>query len=327
MAPAPAQFSSYQDLDVKHAAPVAPKSYPIDWWGTRWQTENTQWHLPGAHHFLEAQKEMVKTCFERTPGSSEELPKSFEGRILVPLCGATVDLLYLAFLTPGCEVVGVEWSEVAARTFFAGGGEWEGGCNPEDAKSLSEEGTSDSASISTSTSCPWVRVENAATGVVYYQANQGHDSETKEGLTPFHNIKIYIGDFIHDEKLFAAVLNDRPFNLIWDRASLVAINIEDRGKYCERIKGYGSGKGETTYLVMVYEYPGGCFREGPPREITWKEMERLFGPKCCGSDSEPKTEGGESCDKKPTEVVRKVDEDMTRRVGQAVWEVGWMVGL
>ncbi len=41
-------------------------------------------------------------------------------RVLVPLCGKSVDLLWL--VGQGCDVTGVELSEIAVRAFFAEAG-------------------------------------------------------------------------------------------------------------------------------------------------------------------------------------------------------------
>ena len=43
-------------------------------------------------------------------------------------------------------------------------------------------------------------------------------------------VKIYIGDFLDNEKLFQQARGKEGFDLIFDRGSLVAINVEDRQK-------------------------------------------------------------------------------------------------
>jgi len=60
----------------------------------------TRWHQEVPHHLL------VKHC-------SMLFPKSESHRTLIPLCGKTVDLKYIA--DRGNEVVGVECAEVAIR--------------------------------------------------------------------------------------------------------------------------------------------------------------------------------------------------------------------
>jgi thiopurine S-methyltransferase len=70
-----------------------------DYWKARWQRGETGWHQN------EVEPALVKWASERKPG-----------RILVPLCGKSQDLAWLA--SKGFDVVGVELSELACETFF-----------------------------------------------------------------------------------------------------------------------------------------------------------------------------------------------------------------
>lgn len=70
-------------------------------WLSRWQEGRTGWHETGGNAALR-----------------EFWPNIASGkRVLVPLCGKSADLLWLA--EQGLEVVGVELSEIAVRAFFA----------------------------------------------------------------------------------------------------------------------------------------------------------------------------------------------------------------
>lgn len=69
-------------------------------WLARWESGQTGWHEAGGNSAL-------RKFWPRLPAGS---------RVLVPLCGKTPDLLWLAQL--GLEVTGVELSEIAARAFF-----------------------------------------------------------------------------------------------------------------------------------------------------------------------------------------------------------------
>lgn len=73
-------------------------------WIERWENGRTGWHEPQGNAGLKA----------HWPGSSAG------NRVLVPLCGQSPDLLWLAGL--GHEVVGVELSELAVRGFFEDNG-------------------------------------------------------------------------------------------------------------------------------------------------------------------------------------------------------------
>ena len=72
---------------------------PSFWLG-RWERGETGWHQT-----------------EVEPGLVEHFPKGAARRVLVPLCGKTLDLQWLA--SQGHEVVGVELSEVAVRAFMS----------------------------------------------------------------------------------------------------------------------------------------------------------------------------------------------------------------
>lgn len=69
-------------------------------WIERWKAGRTGWHEPGGNAGLHAHWQRVNAGM----------------RVLVPLCGKSPDLLWLA--EQGHEVVGVELSAIAVRAFF-----------------------------------------------------------------------------------------------------------------------------------------------------------------------------------------------------------------
>ena len=74
-------------------------------WLDRWANGRTGWHEEGGNAGLKAHwPSLASTGSERN-------------RVLVPLCGKTPDLLWLA--EQGHEVVGIELSEIAIRQLFA----------------------------------------------------------------------------------------------------------------------------------------------------------------------------------------------------------------
>lgn len=73
----------------------------IDDWLARWERGQTGWHEAGGNTAL-------RKFWPRLSAGS---------RVLVPLCGKSPDLLWLA--QQGHDVTGVELSEIAARAFFA----------------------------------------------------------------------------------------------------------------------------------------------------------------------------------------------------------------
>jgi thiopurine S-methyltransferase len=72
-----------------------------DEWLARWERGQTGWHEAGGNSAL-------RKFWPRLSAGS---------RVLVPLCGKSPDLLWLA--QQGHDVTGVELSEIAARAFFA----------------------------------------------------------------------------------------------------------------------------------------------------------------------------------------------------------------
>ncbi|MCR9143857.1 MAG: thiopurine S-methyltransferase [bacterium] len=76
-----------------------------NFWQERWETGRTAFHQSDVHPMLrEHAPELVRP----------------DDRVLVPLCGKSLDLMYLAQLARGSEgaVLGVEFIEQAVREFF-----------------------------------------------------------------------------------------------------------------------------------------------------------------------------------------------------------------
>ncbi len=74
-----------------------------DFWHSRWQDNAIAFHRLDTNHYLEK-------YFDRLA-----LDKGDE--VLVPLCGKSVDMRWLA--RRGCSVTGVELSDIAVRDFFS----------------------------------------------------------------------------------------------------------------------------------------------------------------------------------------------------------------
>lgn len=90
------------------------------YWCNRWRDNQTGWHLADPHPSLVANlsKILPTTTATTTNGATTTTPKPV---VFVPLCGKTVDLVYLRnhnFRALGCEL-----SEQAVTEFFAELGE------------------------------------------------------------------------------------------------------------------------------------------------------------------------------------------------------------
>lgn len=70
------------------------------YWLNKWETKDTKFHQDKVH------PQLIKY--------SDTLP---QGKVLVPLCGKTLDMLWLR--TKGHHIVGVELSSIACESFFA----------------------------------------------------------------------------------------------------------------------------------------------------------------------------------------------------------------
>ncbi|MDT8450759.1 MAG: thiopurine S-methyltransferase [Wenzhouxiangellaceae bacterium] len=81
--------------------PILPAMDP-DFWHDRWRQDRIGFHLESVHWALE--RYWARVADDRTD------------RVLVPLCGKTVDMRWLA--GRGHPVTGIELSEKAAREFF-----------------------------------------------------------------------------------------------------------------------------------------------------------------------------------------------------------------
>ena len=137
--------------------------------------------------------------------------------VLLPLCGKSLDLLYLGDKVN--KVIGVELSTKAINDFI-------------------EENN-----------LQYKKKENKYFD--FYKIN---------------NIDFFVGDFFNLD-----IKNDNRLD-IFDRASLVALNPEQRIKYSEKIKTILNGK----MLLITLEYPENE-KKGPPFSVSEKEIYSLYG--------------------------------------------------
>lgn len=177
----------------------------LSYWQSRWKKGNTGFHMDEGYPGLKTHWETLN------PGN--------RARVLVPLCGKSVDLVWLAQRTG--HVTGVEVAEQAIGAFFS-----EHNLVP----TISQKG----------------RFE-------IWKAN---------------NIELWKGDFLKfPEK------NTGPFDLIYDKAALVALPPAMRKKYAEKIRTLTGSN--TGYLLHHFIYPENEM-SGPPFSVSPDEIDRLF---------------------------------------------------
>merc|ERR1712232_940833 len=68
-------------------------------WKARWEANQTSWHLPGTNPFLQ------RYLRELLPLPAAPVAPGMGPRVLVPLCGKAVDMVFLS--REGCRVLGV----------------------------------------------------------------------------------------------------------------------------------------------------------------------------------------------------------------------------
>lgn len=143
-------------------------------------------------------------------------------RVFVPLCGKSLDLLWLC--QQGHSVLGVEISEIAVRDFFS---------------------------------------ENKL----------NHISTKKNGFfcCEAERLMILQGDFFN---LNPDHVQDVEY--VFDRASLIALPIELRQQYAQRLKDLLPNK--TKILLVTFEYEQSKMA-GPPFSVTETEIQTLYQDK------------------------------------------------
>ena len=157
-----------------------------DFWKQRWEDNQTGWHRSSYHPALE------KFC------------KDFSGQVFVPLCGASLDLKYLANLEATKKVIGVDLSSKALLQFF-------------EEQNLTPEIT-----------------------------DLGFAKKYSAGKYELYECSLF------DEN-FQKIINGN--NYIYDRASYIAINQEDRENYSNIMKESLIQNGKWVLVGLSYADP------------------------------------------------------------------------
>ena len=178
----------------------------LSYWQSRWNKGNIGFHMQ-----------------EGYPGLNKHwaaLDLSDDSNILVPLCGKSLDLIWLADRVK--TVVGVEISEKAIHEFI------------EDNNLTAEQ-------------------DSFATFSIYKSSN----------------IDLWCGDFFK----FPAQKYP-PFNLIYDKAALVALPPSMRKRYAEKIISLSA---ENTQMLLHHFVYDQSEMTGPPFSVSNREIEELYG--------------------------------------------------
>jgi len=149
----------------------------------------------------------------------EFLPPPNKYRVFVPLCGKSLDLVWL--YNQGHEIVGVEGFQNVVEEFYK------------------------------ENNIPFTTSEDKL-----FKSTDGR-------------IQIHVGDlFAFSSKTLGS------FDAVYDRGSLVAINISDRDRYASLIKSLLRPK--FSYFLSAVEYQPTEYFSGPPCSLSLDQIKALF---------------------------------------------------
>jgi len=178
-------------------------------WIARWREGRTGWHEQDGNALLK------KYWRAQAPRS----------RVLVPLCGKSADLLWLA--RKGYDVVGVELSEIAVEALFA------------------------------ENDLAFARIEQG--GLPGYRATD-------------MPLNVFCGDFF---EWWA-----EPFDALYDRGALVAVDPQDRARYVRHVKSLLAPAAFRLIITLEYDQERAS---GPPWSVGsdellsfWPDSRRAF---------------------------------------------------
>ncbi|MBD1575670.1 MULTISPECIES: thiopurine S-methyltransferase [Vibrio] len=174
-----------------------------EFWHSKWAANKIGFHLADVNPLL--------------PQFWSHLQPKQEHNVLVPLCGKSEDLIWLA--TQHQSVTGVELSNIAVRAFFA---------------------------------------EHLYTPTVT-SLNNLHE------LYQFDELSIYSGDF------FTAPLES--YDLIYDRAAMIALPPALRVDYVARIKSLMKPNGKILLIGLDYDQNE---MQGPPFSVPEDEIRAMY---------------------------------------------------
>lgn len=222
-------------------------------WEERWKEGRTAFHMETVHPKLIAH---LDDLLGRREGG-EETDQRDHPRVLVPLCGKTKDMTWLA--VQGCDVFGVEIASLAVDQFFQENG------LPRDVKRVEDGGIK---RVHTSGNIAVLEGDLLALKTV----PRGDDTRTSQARAG--PLAWQMGN----QKGGASTMD-----AVWDRGAMVAIEPELREAYADVIANVMKPKGRMLLLALQYgDEPEGekaeatARRYGPPYSLSYQQVKRLF---------------------------------------------------
>jgi len=208
-------------------------------WRSRWSDNQTGWHLDNVNPYLHRfTNQLIPKHAAETTGLSP--------RVLIPLCGKSMDMTYLA--QQGYRVVGIEGVGEAVHAFAS-----------------EQSVTGQAIPITLPSSMDAQKFRGHAVPV--HKDASGHGSQ----LPP--PVLLVEGDFFEIGAQEAEALV--PFDAAFDRGSLVAISPTDRQAYAQVLGKLVAPQGKVLLVTVEHDtFSNG--RKGPPFEVTEEDVRTLF---------------------------------------------------
>jgi len=222
-------------------------------WEDRWKEGRTAFHMEAVHPKLVAHLDDLLGRDAKEKDASERK----HPRVLVPLCGKTIDMTWLA--VQGCDVFGVEIAPLAVDQFFQENG------LPRTVQSVGRKGIK---RVHTSGNIAILE------GDLLALKDLSTIDETKTQWARTDTLAMHMGKHGQGASTMDAV---------WDRGAMVAIEPELRDAYADVIKNVMKPNGKMLLVALQYgEEPEGEKAEamarsyGPPYSLSYQQVKHLF---------------------------------------------------
>ena len=278
-----------EDLPIADAD-VEAHAKALDMWNDRWERGATGWHLSKTNHHLVRHKTALL-------GEGVTSPPETSRRVFVPLCGKSVDMLWLAAC--GHRVYGVEVNADAARAFFDENGlprttlaadrapgahaAWAGNVKRVHTAGNIAVIEGDLFSLRAS---PDPRPDGDA---AWRGSDDGdRDGDTKDGRAGARgrgNADLDLEDArvgarmsisFGEESMRFAAGGGPAMDAVWDKGALVAIEPSLRPRYARLM--YERMAPGAKMLVVGLSYDPVAESGSPPHNVPTAEVQRLYEP-------------------------------------------------
>jgi thiopurine S-methyltransferase len=225
------------------SSPSDGQDHPISMWADHWSNGKSDWHEAGVNEHLQRH---VKELLPPTDSSS---------RVLVPLCGKSVDMAYLNAM--GNEVWGVEGVHEPAAEFFA------------------------SQKLHFTTVRPGAAVPGASVLMATFpvgnasqeDASASVDAESGMLERPLPALRIAVGNLFElDHRALGT------FDAVWDRGSFVAIHPSMRSAYVGIMRDRVRPGGRVLLEAWCHtDLSGSPAPPGPPHSTSATDVASAWG--------------------------------------------------